>query len=137
MRMLGQAKVTLGILLLVGTSAWSAATAAETDNPGKAMYLKYCSACHGSGGKGDGVVSGLMRPKPTDLTQISSKADFPFMRIAQAIDGTTTVRAHGDADMPVWGELFRSEPGAGLTKQAQARGKAMLITDYLRSIQEK
>jgi mono/diheme cytochrome c family protein len=137
MRMIGRAKVTVGIVLLVGTSAWSAPTAAETDKPGKAMYLKYCSACHGSGGKGDGVVSGLMRPKPTDLTRISSKADFPSMRIAQAIDGTTTVRAHGDPDMPVWGELFRSEPGAALEKQPEARGKVMLITDYLRSIQEK
>jgi mono/diheme cytochrome c family protein len=137
MRTLGQAKVMFGILFVVVTCAGSAATAAETDNPGKAMYLKYCGACHGPGGKGDGVVSGFMRPKPTDLTKIAPKAEFPFMRVADSIDGTKPVGAHGDAQMPVWGELFRAESAPQLTRQAEVRGKLMLITEYVRSIQEK
>ena len=128
-------------LVLAATLLWPPLTvgAAEGDSPAKAMYLKYCSACHGSGGKGDGVVSGFLRPKPTDLTQIAkkTKGEFPFMETAQAIDGTRTIRAHGDSDMPVWGELFREESTAPLTRQAEVRGKVMLITDYLRSIQEK
>lgn len=114
------------------------AYAAEAGTPAKAAYLKYCSACHGQSGKGDGVVSGFMRPKPTDLTQIAKKAGgrFPYAQVAAAIDGTTTVRAHGDADMPVWGEMFREE-APPVAPHATARGKVMLITDFVASIQQK
>ena len=117
----------------------AAARGAEANNPGKAMYLKYCSACHGSGGKGDGVVSGLMQPRPTDLTQIAKKAGgkFPFVETMQAIDGTKTVKGHGGADMPVWGETFRQEHADSLNQQARVRGQLLLITEYLASIQEQ
>ena len=29
--------------------------AAESNNPAKAMYLRYCSACHGESAKGDAI----------------------------------------------------------------------------------
>lgn len=116
-----------------------AAQAAQPDSPGKAMYLKYCAACHGDSGKGDGVVSGFLQPKPTDLTQIAKKhgGDFPFMTIAEDIDGTNAVRAHGDPAMPVWGEVFRQNTVLSMARQAEVRGKVMLITEYIRSIQAK
>jgi mono/diheme cytochrome c family protein len=100
--------------------------------------LKYCSACHGDSGKGDGVVSGFLQPRPTDLTQIAKKAGgtFPFLRVMQEIDGTKPVRAHGDSAMPVWGESFRRDvPEEVLGRQLQVRGRLMLITEYLESIQ--
>ena len=116
-----------------------AAYAAGNDSPGKQMYLKYCSACHGESGKGDGVVSGFLQPKPTDLTQIAKKkgGEFPFMMVAEDIDGTNPVKAHGDPAMPVWGEVFRTDVSAPIARQAQIRGRIMLITDYVRSIQVK
>ena len=117
----------------------AAANAADTDTPGKWLYLKYCGACHGSDGKGNGVASGFMRPKPTDLTQLAKKAGgtFPYVPTMQAIDGTKTVSAHGDANMPVWGEIFRQESGAPMEHRVDVQGKVMLITDYVRSIQEQ
>lgn len=127
------------VLALLGLLP-AGARAADKEQPGKAMYLKYCSACHGSSGKGDGVVSGLLRPPPPDLTLIAKRAGgkFPFMKIAQAIDGTNTVRAHGDSGMPVWGEIFREEASSGLIAPgAEVRGKVAAITEYLRSIQAK
>ena len=113
--------------------------AQAADSPAKTAYLKYCGACHGSGGKGDGVVSQFFRPKPTDLTQIAknNSGQFPATRMMQAIDGTKTIRAHGDPDMPVWGELFRDDANAGFERRARVQGRVMLITDYIRSIQEK
>jgi mono/diheme cytochrome c family protein len=116
-----------------------AANAAEPSNPGKTAYLRYCSACHGESGKGDGVVSGFMQPKPTDLTQIAKQnnGQFPQGRMVQVIDGRATLRAHGDPDMPVWGEVFLEQDGMTTHEQAAVRAKVMLITDYLRSIQEK
>ncbi|HVN84516.1 MAG TPA: c-type cytochrome [Candidatus Binatia bacterium] len=130
--------------LFIGTAALTTLVAAplraET-NQGKAAYLKYCSACHGESAKGDGVVSGFMQPKPTDLTQLAKQnhGEFPMLLVVQGIDGTKTVRAHGDSAMPVWGETFRRE-GVGasvMSPEANVRGKVMLIADYLRGIQEK
>lgn len=109
------------------------------DNPDKATYLRYCGACHGSGGKGDGVVSHVMTPKPSDLTQLAkaNKGAFPYVRVMQSIDGRESTRAHGDPDMPVWGDIFVADQSMTPTRQAVVRGKVMLITDYLSSIQEK
>jgi hypothetical protein len=111
--------------------------AAEATTPAKKAYLKYCSACHGESGKGDGVVSGFMTPRPTDLTQMAKQSGGHLQqgKLRQSIDGTTTVRAHGDPDMPVWGEILHAESTAPLHEQAEPRGKLMLITDYIESIQ--
>lgn len=111
----------------------------EPANPARTTYLRYCSACHGESGKGDGVVSQLMRPKPTDLTKLAkeNKGEFPYARIMRVIDGRETVRAHGDPDMPVWGEIFQLEHGMTPDMQARVRGTLMLIVDHLSSIQVK
>ncbi len=128
-----------GCLLIFPTPGRAATPEGSAHDPGKGLYLKYCSACHGESGKGDGVVSGLMRPKPTDLTQLAKKSggQFPFVQVMETIDGSKTVRAHGDPDMPVWGQLFREEAGVPLDGQVEVKGKLLLITEYLRSIQEK
>jgi mono/diheme cytochrome c family protein len=114
-------------------------SAKEPIPPAKQAYLRYCSACHGESGKGDGVVSHLMNPRPADLTQLAKKnnGEFPFMRVIRIIDGRETLRAHGDPDMPVWGEIFAAEVPGAMNKEAQIRGKVLLITEYLASIQQK
>ncbi len=85
------------------------------------------------------MLSGFLRPKPIDLTQIAKKAGgkFPFVVTMQAIDGTATVRAHGDPDMPVWGDSFRREAQDTMDEQVQVLGRLMLITEYVESIQEQ
>jgi mono/diheme cytochrome c family protein len=122
---------------LVGRRTEGAAP--EPDTPSKATYVRYCSACHGRDGKGDGPVATWLTAKPTDLTQLAKNAggEFPMLKVIQSIDGTTAVRAHGDSDMPVWGDRFRADVGTSLARQAQVRGKIMLIADYLRTIQAK
>jgi cytochrome c553 len=42
------------IALMIGISP---STAAAQENPGKQLYLRYCSSCHGAAGKGGGAVS--------------------------------------------------------------------------------
>jgi mono/diheme cytochrome c family protein len=115
------------------------ATSRAADDPGKATYLRYCGACHGPDGKGDGIAGTFMNPKPIDLTQIAKKhgGEFPSMKVMEEIDGRTSVRAHGDPMMPVWGEIFADQAGWEPTQRTEVRGKLMAITDYLRSIQVK
>jgi mono/diheme cytochrome c family protein len=131
--------IAAGAVLTAGILCAATGRGAETETPGRWLYLKYCGACHGADGKGDGVASGFMRPKPTDLTQLAKKAGgtFPYVPTMQVIDGTKTVSAHGDPNMPVWGEIFRLESGAPMEHRVDVQGKIMLITDYIRSIQEK
>jgi hypothetical protein len=52
------------------------------------------------------------------------------------IDGRETKRAHGDPDMPVWGEVFRPVGGTSGDQHAELAGKLLMITEYLRSIQQ-
>ena len=109
------------------------------DAPGKEMYVRYCGACHGPKGKGDGIAGTFMRSKPIDLTQIAKKnnGEFPFMRMMETIDGRRSVRAHGDPEMPVWGEILKDQASSPMARDNEVRGKVMAITDYIRSIQEK
>ena len=138
-------EIERGTILSVAALVVMLAVAAGTmkgraeETPQKATYLKYCSACHGAEGKGDGVVAQLMRPKPTDLTQIAKQhgGEFPTLRVMQLIDGRETVRAHGDSDMPVWGELLESPVGGVVGAEPSTRSIVMQITDYLHSIQSQ
>lgn len=129
--------IAFAALLLAGAAP---AVAGEgLTSQGAALYGRYCSACHGSDGRGTGIVSGLMKPKPADLTKLAAKAggEFPFYEVLRVIDGRETVRAHGDPDMPVWGEVFASEAGPPDERERLiARGKVVEITEYLAGIQE-
>ncbi len=82
---------------------------------------------------------GSLRTRPKDLTQIAKEngGTFPFAKIVATIDGTNEVRAHGDPDMPVWGEVFSRSSASAITRRADVRGKLMLITQYVQSIQAK
>jgi len=126
----------LALLVLVPAGAWGVSKEAA----GKALYLKYCSACHGPGAKGDGVASGFLQPPPPDLTQIAKRSggQFPFIKVAQAIDGTRTIPVHGEREMPVWGEIFRQDGPAGpIAEHAAERSTVTLITEYVGSLQQK
>jgi len=135
--------LVLALLVIVvaplGARAADAPTAAAraTNEAARRAFLKYCASCHGPGGKGDGVASSFLNPKPTDLTQFSKQhaGVFPFDQVLSAIDGTREVRGHGSSDMPVWGEAFNVQAGASSAEQADVRGKLQLITEYVRSLQ--
>ncbi len=101
---------------------------------GQVIYFRYCAACHGKEGRGDGPVApGLVR-KPIDLTGLSSKnkGSFPFEKVARAIDGRNTPRSHGTPDMPVWGEVFGKTSG---TDAPTVEAAVSRITHYVWSIQ--
>lgn len=113
--------------------------ARAADAQGKELFTRYCGACHGPDGKGNGVLSGVLKDKPADLTLIAQKngGKFPAQTVMRFIDGTTDVRAHGNPDMPVWGEVFKEQLADSPTQQAEIRTTILEITNYIGSIQQK
>ena len=128
------AMVAGAVALLFGSGAAQGEVAA-----GRQLYLRYCSACHGADGRGDGVVSGFLRPKPADLTLLAKNHDgvFPTLTVVKVIDGRATPRAHGDPDMPVWGTILKAQEADASNPELAVHSIVMQITDYLRSIQAK
>ena len=80
---------------------------------GKLSYDRYCVACHGSTGIGDGPVAPELITKPTDLTILGEKYDgvFPESVVYDYIDGRKNVAAHGTRMMPVWGNIWTEQQG--------------------------
>jgi mono/diheme cytochrome c family protein len=106
------------------------------EHPGRPLYLRYCAACHGRQGHGDGPVAPALGEKPTDLMQLAAThgEEFPLQAVVDAIDGTRRVRAHGVSEMPVWGEVFQPDRASRKEKLA-ARSKMIAIADYIRFLQ--
>ncbi len=129
-----------GLLLAAGVVP---TPAAEPDDSGRALYLRYCGACHGPAARGDGVAAGFMRPSPPDLTRLAARhgGEFPATFVAQAIDGREMPRAHGEPAMPVWGRILGEELGSTgahpVPIERRVQGSIYAITEYLRTVQTK
>ena len=55
---------------------------------GEEIFMKYCAACHGSTGRGNGPVAHSLKIAVPDLTAISRHyGGFPAMLVREVIDG--------------------------------------------------
>ncbi|MFN7926062.1 MAG: c-type cytochrome [Bryobacteraceae bacterium] len=102
---------------------------------GAQMYFYYCASCHGEEGKGDGPASKALKLPATDLTTLArnNNGEFPVLRVLTTlgrIQGGT--RAHGNEDMPIWGDLFRASQHG----EAIAQLRLYNLTQFLEAIQE-
>jgi mono/diheme cytochrome c family protein len=113
----------------------------EVAAAGKPLFDDNCMVCHGSRGKGDGIMVtfGLLTMNPPDLTLLSQRNNghFPFWRVYRVIEGREELKGHGTQDMPLWGNEFRLEAGSDAMAQAQVRARILLLVYYLQSLQEK
>ena len=104
---------------------------------GKDMFVTYCAACHGSDAKGAGPAAAALKTSPADLTQLVARngGDFPEVKVAGAVFGDAgRPAAHGSAQMPVWGPVFRSlDHDSG----ASTRMRVASLTTYLMTLQAK
>lgn len=99
--------VVWALTIALSLAAGSHIEAAEADH-GRQIYLQYCSSCHGKDGSGNGAVSPYLRIKVSNLTLLkkNNRGIYPLDKVMSAIDGSRSVPAHGDREMPVWGEIF-------------------------------
>lgn len=119
---------------LLATTLSAARQAATPD--GAALYRTYCASCHGTSGRGDGPVAGVLRVPPVNLTQLASRHGGTFRdeMVTRAIDGRTRIGAHGPSDMPVWGDTFSS--ALAQDGEAALRARISALVRYLATIQE-
>jgi mono/diheme cytochrome c family protein len=108
-------------LVLLATATSPAWAADYLSMSGEELYQRFCTACHGAEGQGDGPVAGYFKAEVPDLTLIARRAGgtYPRERVARIIDGRHIIGAHGTRTMPVWGEDFgRAEIGNPDAEQA-------------------
>jgi mono/diheme cytochrome c family protein len=142
------ASALLALALALGMAlAGCRSTAAEAPPPpspdpvlaelGEDVYLRYCAACHGEGGQGDGPAAGELRTPPADLTRIAARrgGTFPKGEIARFIDGRFAVAAHGTREMPIWGQRLGAQIPEAEISEDVVRGQISVVIEYLESIQ--
>ena len=144
---------SIGILFAafttLGTSSLTAAAKTEKIDLGKQEYLNKCAVCHGKSGKGNdvGPILDVLKKAPSDLTLLSKNNGgvFPFDRVYGVIDGRETIAAHGEREMPIWGNSYSIETVSAAEHyfdvpydmQMYVRARILALIDYLNRIQSR
>jgi mono/diheme cytochrome c family protein len=104
---------------------------------GQRLFARFCAACHGVNGHGDGPAAPALQPPPADLTRIAQRRDgrFPTAEIAAYIDGRTIIPAHGSREMPIWGVYIGERAGGGQTAEEAIHNMLSALLEYLQAIQ--
>ena len=110
------------------------ANAAE-DDMGARLYFNHCAACHGEGGEGDGPVAATLRAMVPNLRTLAQRTDgsFPTDAVRAYIDGRELKVAHGERQMPIWGDVFRG-PEQG-TAQRTVRRRIDALVEFIAMLQ--
>jgi mono/diheme cytochrome c family protein len=118
--------------LLIATAL--TATAAERPN-GAQLFMNHCAACHGADAEGGGPVAAVMQTTVPNLRTLAQRngGTFPAEAVTAYIDGREIKAAHGDRQMPIWGEVFRG-PEQG-TAQRTIRERIAALVVFLKGIQ--
>lgn len=108
----------------------------EPAERGRRDYVRYCASCHGVNGDGTGPVAAALVTRPADLRRLSGRYGSPLdrERLGALIDGRAFVVAHGEREMPVWGERFDVPAPDDLRERTIAERFAALLA-YLQAIQ--
>lgn len=132
--------IWLALLASVAVGTYVTATFADEIAEGRTSFRRFCAACHGTKADGNGFVAQALLHKPTDLIHLGEGNDTALLAdlLVRAIDGRKLVTAHGERDMPVWGEQFEDIKAAeGIPRENAVRDRINAIVAYILSIQVK
>jgi len=137
--------VVFAFLSVAGSALGAVAQTAGSPNPplvirslaGRDLFEFYCAPCHGRDGHGNGPVAAALEIAPPDLTLLARRngGTFARQRVEAFVtnDGAALAQAHGTAEMPVWGPVFRGlDPSDAMVKVRLAN-----VVKYIESIQVK
>jgi mono/diheme cytochrome c family protein len=126
-------QILLATALALAVTA-GAARAAE-DDTGARLYLNHCAACHGDDGEGGGPVAATMNVAVPNLRALAQRnaGVFPADAVTAYIDGRELKAAHGDRQMPIWGDVFRG-PEQG-TAERTVRRRITALVDFIAILQ--
>jgi mono/diheme cytochrome c family protein len=128
-----------GIVSLLTGALLASGAQAQDVRGGKAVYDRYCAACHGPAAQGDGPMRMVLTLDPPDLTGLQHANDghFPLARVVYRIDGRDPVVAHG-SEMPIYGDFFEPRSVALRTERGETLKVSPPMADlvaYLESLQ--
>ena len=133
--------VVLGAALAV---SWGIGHAAGKVDVGQREYNNSCAVCHGTTGKGDGPLAGIIEAHLPDLTTLAARNGgvFPMARVFNTIEGKNgNVKAHGTRTMPIWGSRYRIEAAehymdVDYDDEAVVRARILSLAEYIYRLQE-
>lgn len=127
-------ELVLVVCILAVSPVWAADYVSMS---GQDLYRRFCAACHGLEGRGDGPVASSFKVEVPDLTLIARRAggDFPRERIARIVDGRHIFGAHGTRTMPVWGEDFSKADLGDPNAEQATRLLIERLVDYVAQLQ--
>ena len=145
-----QVKSFLLPLLIACLALWTASHVKSQEQPSKVtiekvpaqatpevsgakLFQTYCAVCHGTNGKGNGPAALALKTPPPDLTLLAKNngGNFPGKRVVLELTDPTQA-PHGNKDMPIWGDVFRSMGSSAIATMRETN-----LTNYLKSIQAK
>jgi mono/diheme cytochrome c family protein len=125
---------TVATMLLAALFTGTEARAAD-DDLGARLYFNHCAACHGEDGEGGGPVAATINLAMPNLRSLAMRNGgvFPAVAVTAYIDGRNMPNAHGERQMPIWGDVFRgAEQG---TAERTARRRIAALVDLIESMQ--
>lgn len=127
----GLALAVAPVLAAAGDLALDQAAA----HKGEITYSRYCVACHGAGGKGDGPLSHDLRVPVPDVTEMANRnaGKYPYDRVSRIVSTAEIVRGHGTVEMPAWGDAFKKTKG---TEEATVDAAIRNLNHYIWSLQK-
>ena len=110
-------------------------TAAAAEPNGAQLFMNHCAACHGADAEGGGPVAAVMQTTVPNLRTLSQRngGTFPTDAVTAYVDGREIKAAHGDRQMPIWGDVFRG-PEQG-TAERTVRARITALVTFLKGIQ--
>jgi len=117
-------------------------SAAEKMDVGKREYEANCAVCHGTQGRGDGPLAGLIEQRAANLTVLAKQNGgvFPISRVYGYIEGEKTTKAHGTREMPIWGREYKIKAAeyyvdVPYDAESYVRARILALAEYIDRLQ--